>query len=92
MTSFQRVTVPPDCLYLKPGDEVVTTMLRTVSGEDCVAVGFMDPRAGAIRILLHPEAARAVMDASARARCSSTPRRVASESALNAAPKWPSLH
>jgi len=62
MTSFQRVTVPPDCLYLKPGDEVITTMLRTVSGEDCVAVGFIDPRAGAIRILLHPEAARAVMD------------------------------
>jgi len=62
MTSFEHISVPPDCLYLTPGGEVIATMERTVSGEDCVAVGFMDPRAGAIRILLHPDAARAVMD------------------------------
>lgn len=59
MTSFEHVTVPPDCLYLTPGSEVTATM-QPVPGGDAVAIGFTDPRAGAIRILLHPEAARAV--------------------------------
>lgn len=61
MTSFERISVPSDCLYLTPGDEVTATIQRTPGG-DLVAVGFTDPRAGAIRILLHPEAARAVMN------------------------------
>jgi hypothetical protein len=61
MTSFERVPVPPDALYLTPGDEVTATMQPTPGG-DAVAIGFTDPRAGTVRILLHPEAARAVAD------------------------------
>ena len=61
MTSFERVTVPEDCLYLTPGEQVIVTMQPTPAGE-AVAVGFTDNRAGAIRVLLHPEIARAVMD------------------------------
>jgi len=59
MTSFEPIAVPPDCLYLTHGGEVNATIQPTPGG-DVIAIGFTDPRAGSVRVLLHPEAAKAV--------------------------------
>ena len=62
MTDFHQVPIPGDTLHLTHGDEVTVSLQSLDPGTDAVAIGFTDPRAGAIRVLIHPQAAQAVAD------------------------------
>ena len=62
MSTFERLPIPPDTLYLTPGSEVTAGLQPLPDGGEAIAIGFDDPRAGHIRVLLHPVAAKAVAD------------------------------